>query len=52
MADIMLIPKNLKKSNLKNGQKKAIELRDSYDDSQIEEFKQEMKKLSQSYCKK
>ena len=32
--------------------KKAIELRDSYDDSQIEEFKQETKKLSQSYCKK
>lgn len=52
MADIMLIPKNLKKKQFKEWSKKAIELRDSYDDSQIEEFKQEMKKLSQSYCKK
>ena len=41
-----------KKKQFKEWSKKAIELRDSYDDSQIEEFKQEMKKLSQSYCKK
>ena len=44
--------KEFKKKQFKEWSKKAIELRDSYDDSQIEEFKQEMKKLSQSYCKK
>lgn len=45
-------PKEFKEKLFKEWSKKAIELRDSYDDSQIEEFKQEMKKLSQSYCKK
>ena len=44
--------KEFKEKQFKEWSKKAIELRDSYDDSQIEEFKQEMKKLSQSYCKK
>jgi hypothetical protein len=45
-------PKEFKEKQFKEWSQKAIELRDSYDDSQIEEFKQEMKKLSQSYCKK
>ena len=45
-------PKEFKEKQFKDWSQKAIELRDSYDDSQIEEFKQEMKKLSQSYCKK
>lgn len=44
--------KKFTEKQFKQWSKKAIELRDSYDDSQIEEFKQEMKKLSQSYCKK
>ena len=44
--------KKFTEKQFKQWSKKAIELRDSFDDSQIEEFKQEMKKLSQSYCKK
>lgn len=36
----------------KNWSKKAIKLRDSYGDNQIEKFKIELQKLSQLYCKK
>ena len=39
--------KNITANN--NPYQKAIELRDSYDDSQIEEFKIKLQKLSQSY---
>ena len=45
-------PKEFTEKKFKQWSKKAIELRDSYNDSQIEEFKIELKKLSQSYCKK
>ncbi len=42
-------PKEFSEKKFKQWSKKAIELRDSYDDSQIEEFKIELQKLSQSY---
>ena len=45
-------PKEFTEKKFKQWSKKAVLLRDSFNDSQIEEFKQEMKKLSQSYCKK
>lgn len=42
-------PKSFTEKQFKQWSKKAIKLRDIYDDSQIEEFKIELKKLSQSY---
>lgn len=45
-------PKKFTEKQFKQWSKKAIELRDSYDDSQIEEFKVELQKLNQLYCKK
>lgn len=42
-------PKEFKEKQFKEWSQKAIELRDSYDDSQIEEFKNELRKLCQSY---
>ena len=45
-------PKKFTEKQFKQWSKKAIELRDSYDDSQIEDFKQELKNLSNLYCKK
>ena len=45
-------PKEFPEKKFKQWSKKAIKLRDSYDDSQIEDFKQELKKLSNLYCKK
>ena len=42
-------PKKFTEKQFKQWSKKAIELRDSYDDSQIEEFKIELKKLSTKY---
>lgn len=42
-------PKEFKEKKFKECSKKAIELRDSYNDSQIEEFKFGLQKLSQSY---
>ena len=44
--------KEFKEKQFKEWSKKAIELRDSYDDSQIEEFKIELQKLSNQYYKK
>ena len=45
-------PKEFKENKFKEWSEKARELRDSYNDSQINEFKQELQNLSQSYCKK
>lgn len=45
-------PKEFPKKKFKQWLKKAIELRDSYDDNKIEEFKMELKKLSSLYFKK
>lgn len=45
-------PKEFPEKKFKQWSKKAIELRDSYDDSQIEEFKNELQKLSTLYYKK
>lgn len=45
-------PKKFTEKQFKQWSKKATQLRNSYDDSQIEEFKIELQKLSQSYCKK
>ena len=42
-------PKEFTEKKFKQWSKKAIELRDSFNDSQIEEFKIELQKLSQSY---
>ena len=42
-------PKKFTEKQFKQWSKKAIELRDSYDDSQIEEFKIELQKLSDQY---
>lgn len=42
-------PKSFTEKQFKQWSKKAVKLRNSYDDSQIEEFKIELKKLSQSY---
>ena len=42
-------PKKFTEKQFKEWSKKAIKLRDSYNDSQINEFKTEFKKLSQSY---
>lgn len=42
-------PKKFTEKQFKQWSKKAIKLRDSYNDSQIEEFKIELQKLSQSY---
>lgn len=42
-------PKKFTEKQFKQWSKKAIELRDSFDDSQIEEFKNELRKLCQSY---
>lgn len=45
-------PKKFTEKQFKQWSKKAIKLRDSYDDSQIEEFKNELQKLSCLYCNK
>ena len=45
-------PKKFTEKQFKQWSKKATQLRDSYDDSQIEDFKQELKKLSTLYYKK
>lgn len=45
-------PKGFTEKKFKQWSKKAIKLRDSYGDSQIEEFKIELRKLTQSYCQK
>ena len=44
--------KDFKEKQFKEWSNKSRELRDSYNDSQINEFKQELQNLSQSYCKK
>ncbi len=44
--------KTFKEKQFKGWSNKARELRDIYNDSQINEFKQELQNLSQSYCKK
>ena len=44
--------KKFKEKKFKEWSKKAIELRDSFNDSQIEKFKTELKNLSNIYCKK
>lgn len=44
-------PKKFTEKQFKQWSKKAIELRDSFDDSQIEEFKIELQKLSDQYYK-
>ncbi len=45
-------PKDFKEKQFKEWSKKARELRNSYDDNQIEEFKIEMQKLNAIYYKK
>ena len=45
-------PKEFPEKKFKQWSKKAVKLRDSFNDSQIKEFKQELQKLSQLYCKK
>ena len=45
-------PKEFKEKNFKEWSKKARQLRDSYTDEQIEEFKVELKKLSDMYWEK
>ena len=45
-------PKEFKENKFKEWSKKAIKLRDSFNDNQIEEFKTELKNLSNIYCKK
>lgn len=45
-------PKKFTEKQFKQCSKRATELRDSYDDSQIDEFKIELQKLSNLYCKK
>lgn len=45
-------PKKFTEKQFKQWSKKAVKLRDSYDDGQIEEFKIELRKLSDLYCKK
>lgn len=44
-------PKEFPENKFKQWSKKAIELRDSFDDKQIEEFKIALNKLSNLYCK-
>ena len=44
-------PKKFTEKQFKQWSKQAIELRDSYDDSKIEEFKIELRKLSDQYYK-
>ena len=44
--------KDFKERQFKEWSNKSRELRDIYNDSQINEFKQELQNLSQSYCKK
>lgn len=44
-------PKKVTEKQFKQWSKQAIELRDSYDDSKIEEFKIELRKLSDQYYK-
>lgn len=44
-------PKKFTEKQFKQWSKKATELRDSYDDSQIDEFKIELQKLSDQYYK-
>lgn len=44
-------PKKFTEKKFKQWSKQAIELRDSYDDSKIEEFKIELRKLSDQYYK-
>ena len=44
-------PKEFSEKKFKQWSKKATQLRDSYDDSQIEEFKIELRKLSDQYYK-
>ena len=41
-----------KENKFKEWSEKARELRNSYNDSKIEEFRLELQKLSQVYCKK
>lgn len=45
-------PKEFSEKKFKQWSKKAIKLRDSFNDNQIEEFKTELKNLSNIYCKK
>ena len=45
-------PKEFPEKKFKQWSKKAIKLRDSFNDSQIEKFKTELKNLSNIYCKK
>lgn len=45
-------PKKFKENKFKEWSEKARELRNSYNDSKIEEFKLELQKLSQLYFKK
>ena len=45
-------PKEFTEKKFKQWSKKAIKLRDSFNDNQIEEFKTELKNLSNIYCKK
>ena len=44
--------KEFSENKFKQWSKKAIKLRDIYDDSQIEKFKIELQKLTNLYCKK
>ena len=45
-------PDKFKENKFKEWSEKARELRNSYNDSKIEEFRLELQKLSQVYCKK
>lgn len=45
-------PKEFKEKKFREWSEKARELRNSYNDSKIEEFRLELQKLSQVYCKK
>lgn len=42
-------PKDFKEKQFKEWSKKAVTLRDSYNDNQIEEFKKELYNLSNKY---
>ena len=44
--------KKFTENKFKEWSKKAIELRNNFNDSQIEKFKIELRKLSQLYCQK
>ena len=47
--DFSNIVKEFTEKKFKQWSKKAVKLRDSFNDSQIEEFKNELRKLCQSY---